>query len=155
MCISFFRYTIHSALHSFRPDIKCIIHLHTPAAVAVSACSPPDIKDIEASFLPGGDAKISSPASRTSSESIIRSSAWPPLKRRVNRDEIFALTVSKALRRRWRASLLRPPIAERSFRIAASQSSRSITSSSRRPETSCISSSARRLTPPRFSLSRL
>jgi adducin len=31
-------YTIHSALHSFRPDIKCIIHLHTPAAVAVSAC---------------------------------------------------------------------------------------------------------------------
>ena len=32
------RYTIHSAVHSFRPDIKCIIHLHTPAAVAISAC---------------------------------------------------------------------------------------------------------------------
>jgi adducin len=31
-------FTIHSAIHSFRPDIKCIIHLHTPAAVAVSAC---------------------------------------------------------------------------------------------------------------------
>ena len=31
-------YTIHSAVHSFRPDIKCIIHLHTPAAVAISAC---------------------------------------------------------------------------------------------------------------------
>lgn len=29
-------FTLHSAIHQFRPDIKCIIHLHTPAVVAVS-----------------------------------------------------------------------------------------------------------------------
>lgn len=29
-------FTLHSAIHQARPDIRCIIHLHTPAAVAVS-----------------------------------------------------------------------------------------------------------------------
>lgn len=29
-------FTLHSAIHQFRPDIKCIIHLHTPTVVAVS-----------------------------------------------------------------------------------------------------------------------
>lgn len=29
-------FTLHSAIHQFRPDIKCIIHLHTPSVVAVS-----------------------------------------------------------------------------------------------------------------------
>ncbi|XP_076435277.1 uncharacterized protein LOC143275160 isoform X2 [Babylonia areolata] len=30
-------FCLHSAIHQARPDIRCIIHLHTPAAVAVSA----------------------------------------------------------------------------------------------------------------------
>uniref|UniRef100_A0A0B7BGN0 Class II aldolase/adducin N-terminal domain-containing protein n=1 Tax=Arion vulgaris TaxID=1028688 RepID=A0A0B7BGN0_9EUPU len=30
-------FSVHSAIHQARPDIKCIVHLHTPAAVAVSA----------------------------------------------------------------------------------------------------------------------
>merc|ERR1719350_2276742 len=30
-------FILHSAIHSARPDIKCIIHIHTPAIVAVSA----------------------------------------------------------------------------------------------------------------------
>ncbi|CAF0893814.1 unnamed protein product [Rotaria sp. Silwood1] len=30
-------YTLHSAIHKARPDLKCIIHLHTPAVAAVSA----------------------------------------------------------------------------------------------------------------------
>jgi len=30
-------FMLHSAIHSARPDIKCIIHVHTPAIVAVSA----------------------------------------------------------------------------------------------------------------------
>ncbi|XP_035824176.1 nervous system adducin isoform X6 [Aplysia californica] len=30
-------FTLHAAIHQARPDIKCIIHLHTPAAVAVSS----------------------------------------------------------------------------------------------------------------------
>jgi len=30
-------FTLHAAIHQARPDIKCIVHLHTPAAVAVSA----------------------------------------------------------------------------------------------------------------------
>lgn len=29
-------FTLHSAIHQARPDLKCVIHLHTPAAVAVS-----------------------------------------------------------------------------------------------------------------------
>ena len=29
-------YMLHSAIHASRPDIKCIIHLHHPAVVAVS-----------------------------------------------------------------------------------------------------------------------
>ncbi|XP_041368992.1 alpha-adducin-like isoform X3 [Gigantopelta aegis] len=29
-------FTLHSAIHQARPDIKCVIHLHTPAAIAVS-----------------------------------------------------------------------------------------------------------------------
>lgn len=29
-------FIIHSAIHSGRPDIKCIIHVHTPDVVAVS-----------------------------------------------------------------------------------------------------------------------
>ncbi|CAF4225040.1 unnamed protein product, partial [Rotaria magnacalcarata] len=30
-------YTLHSAVHKARPDLKCVIHLHTPAVAAVSA----------------------------------------------------------------------------------------------------------------------
>ncbi|CAF1330849.1 unnamed protein product, partial [Didymodactylos carnosus] len=30
-------YTLHSAIHKARPDLKCIIHLHTPSVAAVSA----------------------------------------------------------------------------------------------------------------------
>ncbi|BFY97952.1 hypothetical protein BsWGS_00994 [Bradybaena similaris] len=30
-------FSVHSAIHQARPDIKCIVHLHTPSAVAVSA----------------------------------------------------------------------------------------------------------------------
>ncbi len=29
-------FMLHSAIHSARPDIKCIIHLHLPNIVAVS-----------------------------------------------------------------------------------------------------------------------
>ncbi|XP_017783338.1 PREDICTED: protein hu-li tai shao isoform X1 [Nicrophorus vespilloides] len=30
-------YSLHTAIHSARPDIKCIIHVHTPSVVAISA----------------------------------------------------------------------------------------------------------------------
>ena len=30
-------FTLHSAIHQFRPDIKCIIHIHTNSSVAVSS----------------------------------------------------------------------------------------------------------------------
>ena len=30
-------FTLHSAVHAARPDLKCIIHIHTPNVVAVSA----------------------------------------------------------------------------------------------------------------------
>ncbi|CAD5107500.1 class II aldolase/adducin family protein [Zestomonas carbonaria] len=30
-------YTIHSAVHEVRPDVACVLHIHTPAGIAVSA----------------------------------------------------------------------------------------------------------------------
>ena len=32
-------FLLHSAIHQARPDIKCIVHLHTPNIVAVSFSS--------------------------------------------------------------------------------------------------------------------
>lgn len=29
-------FQLHSAIHANRPDLKCIIHVHTPAVLAVS-----------------------------------------------------------------------------------------------------------------------
>lgn len=29
-------FILHSAIHGFRPDLKCVIHVHTPDVVAVS-----------------------------------------------------------------------------------------------------------------------
>jgi len=29
-------FTLHSAIHASRPDLKCIVHLHHPSVVAVS-----------------------------------------------------------------------------------------------------------------------
>ena len=33
-------FMLHSAIHQARPDIKCIVHLHTPNIVAVSCPTP-------------------------------------------------------------------------------------------------------------------
>ncbi|CAG0908228.1 unnamed protein product, partial [Cyprideis torosa] len=30
-------YTLHSAIHGVRPDIRCIVHIHTPSVVAISS----------------------------------------------------------------------------------------------------------------------
>src|SRR5436305_1320612 len=30
-------FVIHSAIHAARPDVQCVLHVHTPAGVAVSA----------------------------------------------------------------------------------------------------------------------
>lgn len=30
-------YVLHSAVHEARPNIKCVLHLHTPVVAAVSA----------------------------------------------------------------------------------------------------------------------
>lgn len=35
-------FMLHSAIHSSRPDLKCIIHVHVPAIIAVSHTSCPD-----------------------------------------------------------------------------------------------------------------
>ena len=39
-------FMLHSAIHSARPDIKCIIHVHTPAIVAVSTKNVLSLSDI-------------------------------------------------------------------------------------------------------------
>ena len=31
-------YTLHSAIHGARPDIHCVIHLHTSDVIAVNGC---------------------------------------------------------------------------------------------------------------------
>ncbi|VDL86304.1 unnamed protein product, partial [Nippostrongylus brasiliensis] len=30
-------YTLHSAIHAARPDLRCVVHLHVPSVAAVSA----------------------------------------------------------------------------------------------------------------------
>lgn len=30
------KFSLHSAIYSARPDVRCLLHLHTPAAAAVS-----------------------------------------------------------------------------------------------------------------------
>lgn len=30
-------FTLHSAVYAARPDVKCVVHIHTPAGAAVSA----------------------------------------------------------------------------------------------------------------------
>ena len=30
-------FMLHSAIHAARPDVKCVVHLHTPNIVAVSS----------------------------------------------------------------------------------------------------------------------
>lgn len=32
-------FMLHSSIHAARPDIKCIIHIHTPSVLAVSISS--------------------------------------------------------------------------------------------------------------------
>lgn len=36
MAIDQFGFAPHAAIYSMRPDVKCIIHIHTPATAAVS-----------------------------------------------------------------------------------------------------------------------
>jgi hypothetical protein len=77
------------------------------SAIAVSACSPPDSSVMVCGFLPGGRARISSPASSGSSDSISCSSAVPPPNRWVNSRWKCVLTTSKAASRRSRPSRFR------------------------------------------------
>ena len=44
-------FMLHSAIHSARPDIKCIIHVHTPAIVAVSTKNVLSTSDVFGIFL--------------------------------------------------------------------------------------------------------
>lgn len=30
-------FVLHSAIYAARPDVKCVVHIHTPAGAAVSA----------------------------------------------------------------------------------------------------------------------
>lgn len=32
------KFSLHSAIYSARPDVRCLLHLHTPATAAVSQC---------------------------------------------------------------------------------------------------------------------
>ena len=125
------------------------------SAMAVSACSPPESSDIVCSFLPGGRARISSPASSGSSDSVRVSRASPPLNKDVNSVWKFAFTRSKASRRRSRPSRLSDPIPCRRRAMASSRSAFSVCSEVRRASHSFASSSARRFTPPSCSRSRL
>lgn len=34
------RFSLHSAIYSARPDVRCLLHLHTPATAAVSLLTP-------------------------------------------------------------------------------------------------------------------
>lgn len=32
-------FTLHSAIYAARPDVKCVVHIHTPAGAAVSVAA--------------------------------------------------------------------------------------------------------------------
>lgn len=34
------KFSLHSAIYSARPDVRCLLHLHTPATAAVSHPGP-------------------------------------------------------------------------------------------------------------------
>ena len=68
----------------------------------VNACSPPDNKDRDCNFLPGGLARISRPAVKGSSELISVNSALPPPNNVLNNSERSEeRRVGKECRSRW------------------------------------------------------
>lgn len=56
-------FCLHSAIYAARPDVRCIIHLHTPATAAVSVGSPASISLPEAGSRPMGPASLRCPLS--------------------------------------------------------------------------------------------
>src|SRR6185437_3045462 len=129
-------------------------------ASAVSACSPPESSDMICSRLPGGLARISSPASsgsRVSSPSSPRSSvrwARPPPKSRVKSRVKCSFTSVKAASSRSRPSRFKAEMPSRSLAIAPVRSSRSRLSAPSFSSISVASASATRLTGPMPSRSR-
>ena len=124
-------------------------------ARAVRACSPPDSSESDCSLLPGGCARISSPASSGSSDSVSFSSAVPPPNRILNSSRKCPLTVAKLAKSCSRPCLFNLFMAARSFSMAATRSSVSASMDSIREETSSISASARKFTGPMLSRSRI
>ena len=122
-------------------------------ATAVSACSPPESRVSEVSFLPGGCAMISSPASSGSSLSIISRCASPPLNRVRNKSRKWPSTASNAARSLTRPSRLRLPMDPRKRCVASVNSAISALFWSREASSSASSVSATRLTGPRRSRS--
>jgi adducin len=43
-------YTLHSAIHAARPDLRCVIHIHSPSVVAVSTKFPFHVLKFEMSI---------------------------------------------------------------------------------------------------------
>ena len=41
LCIDYAGFSPHAAIYSMRPDVRCIIHIHTPATAAVSTHPTP------------------------------------------------------------------------------------------------------------------
>ena len=118
-------------------------------ASPVRACSPPDKRDKDCSFLPGGLAKISRPAVKGSSELISFNSAFPPPNNVLNNSLNSAFTLVKLSNSLWRASLFNSDIALRSFAIACSRSFLSTSNLANFSWISSISISARRFTGPK------
>lgn len=42
--IDHFGFAPHAAIYSMRPDVRCIIHIHTPATAAVSVLQANNIR---------------------------------------------------------------------------------------------------------------
>ena len=36
--VDMFGFAPHAAIYAMRPDVKCVVHIHTPATAAVSVC---------------------------------------------------------------------------------------------------------------------
>lgn len=51
-------FCLHSAIYAARPDVRCIIHLHTPATAAVSGCPPGPMKAPSVAARPRGSMSL-------------------------------------------------------------------------------------------------
>ena len=117
--------------------------------IAVNVFSPPDKSEIVVSFLPGGDAIISTPVSNKLFGSVNLSEAFPPLNNSLNVSLKCLFTISKVVLKSLAITLSISDIISKSVFSALTKSSRCLIKNSYLTLTRSYSSGAAKLTTPK------